>query len=458
MSDRDWESLIHRHIDGIATSEEVTELSERLESDADARLIYLRLARIHATLAADDFDEPSIQESEKRFSDLTEQLADFDRTRRFHRFVTSVAAVAAVITLMAGLYLFRPGIESQIATITSVNGGIQWTGVGGLVSDVQSAGQPLTGGILETRSVDSSVKLKFLDGSTVSLNGSSVLTISDHGQKELRLREGSLSANVVAQPTGKPLRLFTPAATLEVLGTQFDVTADFNQTKITVNEGLVRVKRVTDGLFADVKADHSLLATIEAQESLVATPITAPTSVWVANLAKDRSAGDWISAAHALRFEIGRALEAGEITRDEIGQVYGKRLAQTRDDEGLLKTVPRRTGRKEQPVIYLVSLNIPQRQGGPILLAAGSRLRVTGRSETANEVTFSFAAYNHDRTIRGRFGVIRQVESAFDVEIPVTELRGLGDRTTAVGLEAFVFDCFANKPGLEITHVELLAP
>ena len=120
MSSRDWESLIHRHLDGVATSEEVAELSERLESDAETRLMYLRLARIHATLSADDFDEPSIQESENRFSDLMEQFEALDKRRRFHRFVASVAAVAAVITLMAGLYLFRPRIEPRIATISSI--------------------------------------------------------------------------------------------------------------------------------------------------------------------------------------------------------------------------------------------------------------------------------------------------------------------------------------------------
>ena len=100
MSSSDWESLIHRHLDGVATSEEVAQLSERLESGTACRLMYLRLAPIHATLAADDFDEPSIQESENRLSELMEQLDAFDKRRRFHRLVMSVAAVAAVITLM----------------------------------------------------------------------------------------------------------------------------------------------------------------------------------------------------------------------------------------------------------------------------------------------------------------------------------------------------------------------
>ena len=54
MNTRDWESTIQRHLDGTASSEEVAELSGQLESDANTRKLYLQMARIHATLAADE--------------------------------------------------------------------------------------------------------------------------------------------------------------------------------------------------------------------------------------------------------------------------------------------------------------------------------------------------------------------------------------------------------------------
>ncbi len=461
MSSRDWESLIHRHLDGIATSEEVAELSKRLESDANLRLTYLHLARIHATLAADDFDESSMQESENRFFDLMQQLDAFDKRRRFHRLVMSVAAIAAVITLIAGVYFFRPVVEPRIATITSIDGAIRWTGAGGLVSDNLESGRELTGGTLESLSVDSSAMLEFLDGSAVTISGLSVLTISDAGQKELHLREGNLSATVETQPEGKPLRLLTTAAEIEVQRTQFDVTADATQTKITVNKGMVRVTRVADRKFVDINAAHSAVATIEAWEPLVATPVKEPTSVWKANLAQDRGEGEWISATHALRMEIGRALKAGEITREQIRQVYGERLVNLREDEGFLKAIPNRTGREEVRVVYVVSLNVPHRQGGPILLIEGSRFQIQGRVEKPDEVTFGLGAANRDRSLRDRFMASRQVEADFDIEIPVAEFQQHGrgdDAVSAVGLEVFAWFCFATEPGLEIIHVELLAP
>ena len=79
-----------------------------------------------------------------------------------------------------------------------------------------------------------------------------VLTVSDHGQKELHLKEGSLSSNAKPQPAGKPMRIYMPSAMLEVLGTQFEVEARLSATMLNVSEGKVRVKRLSDGSTVDV--------------------------------------------------------------------------------------------------------------------------------------------------------------------------------------------------------------
>ena len=71
MNDHDWESLIGRHLDGVASPEDVAELSRQIESDPDTRLLYLKLARVHATLSAAESDEPSVTtEAESRVLEL----------------------------------------------------------------------------------------------------------------------------------------------------------------------------------------------------------------------------------------------------------------------------------------------------------------------------------------------------------------------------------------------------
>ena len=442
------QDLVNGYCSGSLSKAEFAELENRLRESREMRRLLIEYRSIEAGLPsaiAAGRDEQVELRFEKKNSSI--------RRLRF-----ALLATAAGFLLMFGLNIFGPDSEPQLATLDSLTGSVRWTGTGGQVVDDVQSGRALTGGTIECLSVDSSANLEFPDGSTVTISGVSALTISDDGHKELHLREGNLSATVTPQPEGKPLRMLTPTAELEVLGTQFDVTAAETQTKITVNEGLVRVKRLTDGKFTDVKAAHSLVATIEAREPLVAIAVQEPIRVWKANLGQDKTAGDWLPIAHALRIEIGREIEAGELDADRAKEVYFKRLEKFEDDDGFLTAVPRRTGREEQPVIYLISLNIPQRQAGPILLSERSRLRVMGRSKIPQEVTFSLAARNHDRTVAGRYGVKQRVEATFDIEIEVSELRELGDGTSAVGLEAFVLDCFANEPGLELAHVELLGP
>ena len=442
------QDLVNGYCSGSLSKAEFAELENRLRESREMRRLLIEYRSIEAGLPsaiAAGRDEQVELRFEKKNSSI--------RRLRF-----ALLATAAGFLLMFGLNIFGPDSEPQLATLDSLTGSVRWTGTGGQVVDDVQSGRALTGGTIECLSVDSSANLEFPDGSTVTISGVSALTISDDGHKELHLREGNLSATVTPQPEGKPLRMLTPTAELEVLGTQFDVTAAETQTKITVNEGLVRVKRLTDGKFTDVKAAHSLVATIEAREPLVAIAVQEPIRVWKANLGQDKTAGDWLPIAHALRIEIGREIEAGELDADRAKEVYFKRLEKFEDDDGFLTAVPRRTGREEQPVIYLISLNIPQRQAGPILLSERSRLRVMGRSRIPQEATFSLAARNHDRTVAGRYGVKQRVEATFDIEIEVSELRELGDGTSAVGLEAFVLDCFANEPGLELAHVELLGP
>ncbi len=110
--------------------------------------------------------------------------------------------------------------------------------------------------------------------------------------------------------------------------------------------------------------------------------------------------------------------------------------------------------------MYVVSLNVHRRPGGPILLTEGGRLRIKGRVDKPGEVTFGLGAANRDRRFRDRFVANRRVESDFDIEIPVAEFRQHGgdDSGSAAGLEFFAWFCWAREPGLKITHVELLAP
>lgn len=129
---------------------------------------------------------------------------------------TPTIVAAALIVIAASVFFLLPttGPEvvppaTTIATLEKLDGAVQWTGNGGQVSFDLESGQQLTGGTLESLSVDSSAELRFHDGSAVTVFGAFTLTISDRGQKKLHLRRGNLSAAVEKQPSGKPLLVLT---------------------------------------------------------------------------------------------------------------------------------------------------------------------------------------------------------------------------------------------------------
>ena len=47
MNLADLETLIHSHLDGRITADEMEQLSQELEADARSRRVYLRLAHLH---------------------------------------------------------------------------------------------------------------------------------------------------------------------------------------------------------------------------------------------------------------------------------------------------------------------------------------------------------------------------------------------------------------------------
>jgi hypothetical protein len=105
---------------------------------------------------------------------------------------------------------------------------------------------------------DGSATLVYSDGTRLDLSGETTLRdIADTPQKQAQLAQGTVSADVVKQPAGAPMRLSTPTAELTILGTKFVVTADARATRLQVKEGQVRFSRKKDGATIDVPGGSS---------------------------------------------------------------------------------------------------------------------------------------------------------------------------------------------------------
>jgi hypothetical protein len=351
-------------------------------------------------------------------------------------------AAAAIVALIASVVSMRAKAKPEIFRITELNGSVRWTGDGGLVVPALDVGDSLRGGTLETLVADSWADLRFRDGSTVTVSGQSMLTISERRQKELHLRVGSLSASVVPQPGGRPMLIHTPTARLEVLGTQLNVEAELSSTTLSVNEGRVRVTRLADGRIAEVEAEHQVVASADRHAALKVARRPRPVFAWHSNLPTNQLHGKWVPGS-------------------------GSR-------EGSLRNAPLLWGDPEKPVtLYAVVLSVSRDRLTPVLLTSGATLRIRGRIKSAGHVYFGLTTRHVNGGFAGKFLVERDFKAdqktgqSLDIELRLADFRPQEAKLIAkdpvafpaspVGLELFDWWCCTvnEDAGLEITHVEL---
>lgn len=461
-----WQALIQRHLDGIASEDEVKELSAKLESCSETRSLYLKLQQIHAVLLNGEFDELSTDVSENRVLELISNLERSSHALRKRRLLFTLGSIVAAVLVILGTWALWTGRTESIVEITSIQGDVQWTGDGGNVIEELKEGQVLTGGTIETRSINSAVELRFRDGTNVSTSGGSVLTIADEGQKKLYLRLGILSADVKKQPAKRPMVVVTPTARLEILGTRFDVMANPERSKVSVRHGSVRAVRSSDGKSIDVAGGHSAIASSDVQHEFLSRRSDQAVHVWKANLDQDRKQGEgeFVSAMFALRMEIREALGAGKVTREQIRDVYGDRLAEATDADGVLKAQPKQIRQsKFGNVIQIATLYVNRDKPSPVVLTEQSVFRVRGnvaKVSESTEIHIGIGAFGTTRASAGRFLASRNVVGEFDVEIPVAHLRPFrsrGGELSPIGMEVFAWFCLTSDVNaeLEISAVEL---
>ena len=437
MKARNWESIIAKHLDGVATIEEVADLSTAIESDESVRLLYLRMARVHAGLATSSIGVG-------RVVSLAEE-------RPFWR--SGWMKVAALFVVGFAVFTtFWFGGNSQ-AVITDVTGAVRWTRIDGNARYIDSPGASVSAGTLESMTPDSSATLTFADGSTVTVSGQSNLMVSNEGEKLLSLRGGMFFANVEPQSIGKPLRLHTSVAEMTVLGTRFDVIADEFQTQLIVNQGRVGLQRIVDDSSVEVRAGYRTVAMLEMPSPLQVVAIPNPTRSWKSDLERDVDMGRWAPADISVRLELTREVEAGRISAEDMKKIYVARLSNLPEGAGAVYAAP---VRNRNEVLYFASLSAKLKTTQPVMLTEGARFRVQGKVSSPADIVIGVAASDVERSHPGRFlARERAVAGAFDLEIPVNELRAK-DRGAA-GLELFSWFCFTSErvAQLTISSVEL---
>jgi len=269
----DFEQRIAAWLDGRISEAESETLQQELRDSEEARTAFRLYAELDTVIreVADTQGVGTISKAGgSSMSTPGPAMTPFAKA--------ALALAAVIIVAVTGtLYYQHVNANRNIARITGLNGALTWIGNGGRIvqgsgseqeptrwSNVLSEDAELPGGTIEGTAPDSWFELEFDDGSSAMIFGESILTFSDQGQKELRLKQGRFSATVVPQPAGEPMLIHTPVADLKVIGTRFDVEAGPESTMLYVREGKVRIRRVSNGKTVDVQADHRVVVTSDS--------------------------------------------------------------------------------------------------------------------------------------------------------------------------------------------------
>jgi ferric-dicitrate binding protein FerR (iron transport regulator) len=428
-------------VDGRLAEAEADQVTASLRQDPEARR-FLREMAEQAVMIADAEREfqgrQALLQEHAPGAPAERGIVGFPKPSR--RFTAVLAAAASIVILLSAALLFlKSQHRGEIATITALDGAIQWTGDGGRVVRNLQVGTKLQGGIIEGIEPLSWFELQVPDGTTVAITGNSTLTFSDLGQKRLHLKSGTASAHVRPQPSGRPLIIQTTSAMMEVLGTQFLIETDTSATRLDVSEGTVRVKRLSDGAELDVPSRHRVLAA--ADHDFTVAPAQAPVDHWTSRLpfGPERSLGKWLPPA------------AGR--------------------DAALLAVPYTT--KLGWTIFAAATRVSTWDAPPVTLHPDTRLRFRGRLDVSRTVYFGVHLRDASGGFAGRFLTARSAQDfgagkVFDVTLPLRDfildpaLKHMSKKLPASPFELTVESVFCHTlthpAGLKLFQVEVMAP
>jgi hypothetical protein len=174
----------------------------------------------------------------------------------------------------------RPS-EVAVAQVVEVRGKVQV--IPARKSSKKSSARPeqllYAGQGIHAVGANSRAVLEYPDGTVLELGPEAKLTKlavgDDSGSgKSARLERGSIGAEVVPQPEGRPLVLTTAHAEARVVGTRFTLTVRDARSRLCVHQGEVRLSRLADG--AMVRVGTGQFASVSPNGPLATVPLRSP--------------------------------------------------------------------------------------------------------------------------------------------------------------------------------------
>ncbi|RPH48046.1 MAG: hypothetical protein EHM91_04875 [Planctomycetota bacterium] len=219
------EALLGAMTEGRLDADGKRRLAAILRDHPDARQFYLDYCQMHALLQS--------------AHGVLQGLALPSPSRR--RRLTWGAAAAAVLLLSGGVILVREKVRLDV-DVASVRGAA-WVVRGGSRVPLSESREMREGDRIVT-GPESRTQVRTRDGSHITLLEKTDLQVGTR----FELKEGAIRCDITPQP--RPLVIATPHAEAMILGTSFDLSVGWNETRLRMLSG--RVRFATEGQSVEV--------------------------------------------------------------------------------------------------------------------------------------------------------------------------------------------------------------
>ncbi len=451
-------TLLSSLVDESITQDGINELESILDGNPEAQKIYLHFIGLHQDLQNNN--KTASLKSNKTYSNS--------------RWIIGVAALFVVFFTGLFFVLTNNGLKENnyaFAEVIAFDGLVEWRDSVSGKEQKFDVGKKLGSGTIECLSANSWAEIKYFDGTSLIVSGFSELALSDNnGAKLIDLLRGDLSVDAKPQPKGKPMKVISPGARAEVLGTQFNVVAGADSTRYIVNEGLVKVRRTYDGSVQEVPANHFVVARQGQTEEFKSLPRINHEHEWKSELPRDMRWGELIKSTNITSINPAiKALSEYSSTAQRILAPYNLRT----------KPCILREKGKSPELLFCAALGVSSSGDRPIVVDEDAKFLVKGlidRSmfgvDDANSFFMGLTTHHPTGGFAGKFVTKRNISfnpegrnNKFEIEIPVKDFWKIkkGYRTDklipklSIGLElSDVWFVAYQNIGLEINSVEII--
>ena len=451
-------TLLSSLVDESITQDGINELESILDGNPEAQKIYLHFIGLHQDLQNNN--KTASLKSNKTYSNS--------------RWIIGVAALFVVFFTGLFFVLTNNGLKENnyaFAEVIAFDGLVEWRDSVSGKEQKFDVGKKLGSGTIECLSANSWAEIKYFDGTSLIVSGFSELALSDNnGAKLIDLLRGDLSVDAKPQPKGKPMKVISPGARAEVLGTQFNVVAGADSTRYIVNEGLVKVRRTYDGSVQEVPANHFVVARQGQTEEFKSLPRINHEQEWKSELPRDMRWGELIKSTNITSINPAiKALSEYSSTAQRILAPYNLRT----------KPCILREKGKSPELLFCAALGVSSSGDRPIVVDEDAKFLVKGlidRSmfgvDDANSFFMGLTTHHPTGGFAGKFVTKRNISfnpegrnNKFEIEIPVKDFWKIkkGYRTDklipklSIGLElSDVWFVAYQNIGLEINSVEII--